>query len=242
MSDAKPICWELLDPTDALLDDVQRLYETTQAPDERIPWEWLLRSVARRATWRPGQWSPHLLVTANRDGDRKPGPINGFAYGGHYPGFGGYVCYLGVGPAARRQGIGRRLFEQFFRRLAVDAGAESSWLPFVIWESHRPEDDGSPSEWALWQARLHLFSRVGAYWIKGVDFLSPDFQNDGAPVSLQLFLKPVEETLESFDSARLKAIVRGLHRSIYRQDEDSPLVQDSLPPGCEPELRPALEA
>jgi hypothetical protein len=239
---AELVCWELLDTNDALLGDVRLLYESTQATNERIPWEWLLRSISRRTAWRPGQSCPHLLVTANRENSGQLGPINGFAYGGHFPSFGGYVCYLGVGPEVRRRGVGTRLFEQFFRMLAVDAAAEGIRLPFVIWESHKPEDNAANSEWERWAARLRLFSRVGGQWIEGVDFLSPDFLGVGTPVALQLFLKPVDEPPESFDADRLRAVVRGLHRNVYRQDDDSDLIRESLPPGCEPRLRPAVEA
>jgi hypothetical protein len=134
------------------------------------------------------------------------------------------------------------LFEQLFRVLAVDAGAEGIRVPFVIWESHKPEDNTAKSERELWAARLRLFSRVGGLWIDGVNFLSPDFQGDGTPVSLQLFLKPVDEPLPSFDAERLRAVVHGLHRNVYRQEDDSNLMRESLPPDCQPRLRPALDA
>ncbi len=235
------VCWEILDASDALLADVRQLYESTQAPHERIPWDWLQRSVGRRAAWRPGQWCPHLLVAASRN-DGEIGPISGFAYGGHFPGYGGYVCYLGVQPLHRRRGIGARLFEQFFRVLAVDAAAEGVRLPFVIWESRRPDADAPESDRELWAARLRLFARVGGLWIEGVNFLSPDFEGDGSPVSLQLFLKPVDEPRESFDVERLKTVVRGLHRNVYRQDDDSSLMRETLPPDCRPQLRPASAA
>ena len=34
--------------------------------------------------------------------------------------------------------LARRLFDQFFRQMTVDAGELGAPLPFVIWESHRP--------------------------------------------------------------------------------------------------------
>lgn len=231
-------CWELLDTDDSLFASVRKLYESTQSPGERIPWEWLQRSVARRVTWRPGAYCPHLIVTADRGGES----INGFAYGGHVPGYGGYACYLGVEPSERRRGAGTRLFEQFFRLLAVDAGAEGTPLPFVIWESRRPQAGSPPASWTLWAARLRLFERVGGLWIEGVDFLAPDFEGDGPPVALQLFIKPVEEPAGSFGAKRLRAVVRGLHERIYRQNEDSDLVRRTLPPGAAPRLRPAAAA
>ncbi len=241
-TDASVVCWELLDASDPLLADVRRLYESTLAPAERIPWEWLQRAVARRVAWRPGLYCPHLLVAAARAASGQLGPVNGFVYGGHVPVYGGYGCYLGVEEAARRRGVATRLLEQFFREVAVDAGAEGTGLPFVIWESRRPEADAPPATWDLWAARLRLFTRVGGLWLEGVDFLAPDFAARGPPVPLQLFLKPVDEPTESFDADRLSAVVRGLHRNIYLQDEDSPLVRATLPPGCRPQLCPAAAA
>jgi len=232
-------CFELLDPCDSLLPEVQQLYERTQAPEERIPWEWLGRSVERRSQWRPGRWCPHLLVTVpRRDGDL--GPVTGFAYGGHIPGFGGYICYLGVDPEARKQGAGTRLFEQTFRILAVDAAAEGQPLPFAVWESHRPEADAPASAWDLWTARVRLFDRVGGLWVEGVDFLSPNFRDeDGPPVALQLFVKPMDLPASAFDAERLRRVVGGLHERVYRNQPGEALYDGTLPPGCLPRLAPA---
>jgi GNAT superfamily N-acetyltransferase len=242
MSVAEPVaCWELIDTSDPLLGGVRKLYEATQAQGERIPWEWLQRSVARRAAWRPGDRCPHLLVAAGRRADGKFGPAVGFAYGAHIPGYGGYLCYLGVAPAARRRGVATRLFEQFFRLLAVDAGAEGTGLPFVIWESRRPEPDAPPAARELWSARLHLFERVGGRRVEGVEFLSPDFEGDGPPVPLQLFVKPMDEPTDSFNAARLVEVVRGLQQNVYRMGDDSALARQTLPPGLRPRLQPAKE-
>jgi GNAT superfamily N-acetyltransferase len=230
------VCWELLDAADPALDAVRRLYESTQAPGERIPWEWLQRSAARRIAWRPGLYCPHLIAAALRDGSAQIGPVIGFAYGGHVPNFGGYICYLGVEPSVRRRGVGTRLFEQFFRLLAVDAGAEGTSLPFVIWESRQPELEPPPATRELWNARRKLFARVGGLWVKGVNFLTPDFEGNGPPVPLQLFLKPIDEPAEAFDADRLRAVIKGLHRTIYRQPDDSPLVRATLPPELAPRL------
>jgi GNAT superfamily N-acetyltransferase len=235
-------CWELIDTSDPLLGEVRKLYEATQAQAERIPWEWLQRSVARRAAWRPGDRCPHLLVAAARHADGKLGPAAGFAYGAHIPGYGGYLCYLGVAPASRRLGVATRLFEHFFRLLAVDAGTEGTGLPFVIWESRRPDPGAPPAALDLWSARLLLFDRVGGRWVEGVDFLSPDFEGDGPPVPLQLFVKPVDVPAEAFDADRLVEVVRGLQSNVYRMGDDSPLARRGLPSGARPRLRPATAA
>jgi ribosomal protein S18 acetylase RimI-like enzyme len=232
-------CWELLGPHDPYLPAVRRLYEATQAPGERIPWEWLERSVARRRRWRPGAWSGHLLVAANDPDDSAP---VGFAYGAHVPDYGGYVCYLGVDPAARGRGVGTRLFRQFYDLFQVDAGSYGEPLPFVIWESHAPGPDATDAEQALWAARLRLFSRVGAYWIEGVTLQSPNYHDDGPPVPLQLFLAPRQTPAEAFDSFTLREVVDGLMRHVYRFDRDDPLYRQSLPAACSPRLQPVQEA
>jgi hypothetical protein len=43
----------------------------------------------------------------------------------------------------------------------------------------------------------------------------------------------------AFDADRLRAIVAGLHREVYRNEPGSPLFDQTLPPECEPRLRPA---
>ncbi|HEY8503740.1 MAG TPA: GNAT family N-acetyltransferase [Gemmataceae bacterium] len=242
MNPERIVCWEALAPEDPVLLEARRLYETTQAPDEQIPWEWIGSAAAKRHSWRPGRWSPHLLLAAPLlNGDI--GPLAGFAYGAHIPGFGGYVCYLGVDPAARQRGVATRLFGQMFRVLAVDAGAEGTELPFILWESHRPGAAAPEEEWKLWGARLRLFERVGAYWVEGIDFQSPNFHDPaGPPIPLQLFLKPWDRPAEAFDAASLRAIAAGLHRNVYRNGPGDPLFDRTFPPGCAPRLRPAREA
>jgi hypothetical protein len=237
-----PSCFELLNTSDALIPEVRQLYELTQAPEERIPWEWLQGSIERRQNWRPGRWCPHLLVTA-AGGAEGLGALTGFIYGGHIPSFGGYVCYLGVDPKARKQGAGTRLYEQFFHVLAVDAAAEGKPLPFVVWESHRPTEDAPESAWDIWTARLKLFARVGAWWIDGIEFQSPNYGEEEEPaIPLQLFVKPIDEPVESFNAERLKGIAAGLHQYIYRHGPDHPLVRATQPPGCVPRLRPPTAA
>ena len=237
------ICWEIFDVSDPRLAEVKKLYELTQAPDERIPWEWLERSVERRRSWQPGRWCPHLLVSASRVDGAEPGPANGFLYGGHIPDYGGYVCYMGVDPKARKQGAGTRLFEQFFRVAAVDAGEEGGPLPCVVWESHRPAADASPEAWTLWTARLRLFARLGSSWIDGIDFHSPNYEDEEEPpLPFQLFVKPIDLPPEAFDAERLKGIAAGLHEKIYRHGPEHPLVLETLPTGCKPRLRPPLAA
>jgi hypothetical protein len=232
------VCWEALDADDPALADVQRLYESTLDAEERIPWAWIAGSVAARREWRPGQWSRHLLIAAPRPRRGRGKPL-GFAYGLYLPDYGGYACYLGVDTKERRRGVGTTLLRLLVRFLQLDAACEGEDLPFVIWESRRPEP-GAPAE-ALesWQARLRLFARVGALWIGGVTLLTPNFQRrGGSPVPLQLFLLPVDRPAEAFNAAALRGVTAELLSRVYGREPGDPLFEKTLPPGLEPVLRP----
>lgn len=210
------------------------LYESVLDDDERIPWEWLARTPDRRREWQPGQRRSHLVVAHPANEREKP---NGFGYGAFLPGYGGYVCYLAVDPAARARGIGTRLFGFLFKLIEEAARASALALPFVIWESHRPADPD------LWRARLRLFDRVGGRWLRGVRMLTPNYmQPDGAPVSLHLFLRPWDESESSFGADRLRAVMTGLYEQIYRIPPDDPLHRDSLANAVNPRLVSAVEA
>jgi hypothetical protein len=236
----KLVCWEAFDPTDPMTRAAQRLYEETLDADERIPWMWIEKAVEGRAKSKPGGWSKHLLLAAPDGRTEDPDGLAGYAYGALIPGYGGYLCYLGVAEWARRLGVGTRLFEQFFRVCAVDAGSTGEPLPFVVWESHRPEPGAPPAAWELWTARARLFDRVGGLWIEGIDFLSPNFaEDDGDPVPLQLFVKPMDTPAAAFDADRLRQLVGGLHERVYRDEPGDELYEGTLTPGCHPRLVPA---
>jgi hypothetical protein len=233
-------CWEALDPASPVLARVRRLYEETQPAAERIPWRWIEAAVTERARWRPGRWAAHLLLAgprAKRDG------VVGFAYGIHLPGYGGYATYLGVAQGWRRRGLGLRLLRLLTLLLRADAACEGTPLPFVLWESHRPDPDVPPEEKQLWQARLRLFTRAGAAWVSGLTLYSPDFNHrGGSPVPLQLFLMPVDTPAEAFDAAALRQVAAGLLGEVYGRDRGDVLFDRTLPPGCTPQLRPAADA
>ena len=236
------VCWELLDPEDATLAEARRLYETTLDPAERIPWAWIAGAVASRRRWRPGEWSPHLLLAAPRSGRGASARPVGFAYGAHVPGYGGYACYLGVDAEHRGRGAGTRLLRLLIKVFQVDATCEGTPLPFVVWESHRPEADAPVQAWDLWRARVRLFARVGACWISGLTFLAPDFRRrSGPPVPLQLFLIPVETPPEEFDAAALRKVSAGLYRRVYGRRPGDPLFDASLS-STRLQLRPVEEA
>lgn len=241
------VCWEAFDASDPMTAAAGRLYEQTLPADERIPWYWIEKSVEERARAKPGGWSRHLLLAAPAGKTDDPESLAGFVYGALIPGFGGYLCYVGVADWARRMGVATRLYEQFFRVLTVDAGETGEKLPFVVWESHRPGPDAPQADWDLWTARTRLFDRVGGLWVEGVDFLSPNFAADdegeeAAPVPLQLFVKPMDLPAGAFDAERLKTLVGGLHERVYRNEPGDDLYDGTLPSGCEPRLVPARDA
>ena len=109
------VCWEALDASDPMTAAAGRLYEQTLSADERIPWYWIEKSVAERAKAKPGGWSKHLILAAPEGKTDDPNSLAGYVYGALIPGFGGYLCYVGVADWARRMGVGTRLYEQFFR-------------------------------------------------------------------------------------------------------------------------------
>lgn len=242
----KLVVWEAFDPDDPMTKAAGELYEETLPADERIPWEWIERSIRDRVKNkpRPTGWHKHLLLAAPEERQDDPDALAGYVYGAFLPGYGGYLCYVGVAESARRLGVGRRLFEHFFKVLRVDAGELGEPLPFVIWESHRPEPDAPDGEWDLWAARTRLFGRAGGLWVDGVNFLSPNFSDDegAAPVPLQLFLKPVDTPETAFTPERLRDVVGGLHQRVYRNAPGTALYDGTLPPNCEPHLRAASEA
>jgi hypothetical protein len=230
---AGPTGREVLDATDPDLGPARLLYEATQAEAERIPWHWIERAAANRRGWRPGRWCAHLILA-----DGPVGPA-GFAYGAHVPGYGGYVCYLGVAKPERGRGVGSWLFGQSFRVMAADAGFAGETLPFVVWESRRPDPGAAPSEWDLWAARLRVFERVGAWWVEGVVLQSPNYADaDGPPLALQLFLAPQAVPAVEFDAAALRDVTAGLLRRVYHLEPGDELFDRSLPQECRPRLRP----
>ena len=238
----KIFCFEPLDVTSPAVRAAEQLYLRTQHPDERIPWGWIAKSVKGRATWRPGRPGSHLLV-ATAEGATDPAAPAGFAYGLHLPGFGGYLCYVGVADEFRRRGVGGRLFDQTFKLLAADAGAADEPLPFVVWESRRPDPDAPAADWQLWDARVRLFDRAGGLWLGGVELLTPNYADPAAPpVRLQLFLCPVDEPARAFTPKRLRRVVADLLGRVYKLSPADPLFSGTLPPGCRPRLRPAREA
>jgi GNAT superfamily N-acetyltransferase len=227
-------CREVLDPDDPVLPAARWLYETTLDEDERIPWEWLARTPERRRNWQPGTRRAHLVVASLLANPDQP---VGFGYGAFLPGYGGYVCYLGVDRSARGRGIGTGLF-QFVFDLLEDAARRSALpLPFVVWESHRPDDPN------LWAARLRTFDKAGGLWMQGVEMRTPNYMRANAPpVRLNLFLRPWDEPARDFDAQRLRAVVRGLYEHVYHIPPEDVLHRETLEEAVNPRLVLTVES
>jgi GNAT superfamily N-acetyltransferase len=231
---AEIVCRDILNPDNPILPAAQRLYESVLEEEERIPWPWLARTPERTRDWRPGQRRPHLVVAIDPDAPDRP---LGFGYGAFIPGYGGYVCYLGVEPAARGRGIGGKLFEFLFQQIAEAASISGMRLPFIIWESHKPNDP------ALWAARIRVFNRVGGLWARGIELHTPNYmQDDAPPVRLRVFLRPWDQPGADFNAPRLRAAVVGLYHEVYRIGPDDPLYRATIEGAVNPELVPAVEA
>jgi hypothetical protein len=231
------VCREAVDAADPMIRAAGRLYEQTLDPGERIPWEWIEGAVWRRQRGEASNWNGHLLLA---EGD--PDGLAGYAYGSFIRGYGGYLCYVGVADWARRLGVGTKLFTEFFKVLDADATAAGEPLPFVVWESHRPEAD-DPAGRDLWAARVRLFDRVGGLWVEGVDFYAPNYEDrSDDPVPMQLFVKPVGLSAADLAGERLRDVVDRLHRRLYGGKPGDPLYDRTLPPTARPRLRPARAA
>jgi GNAT superfamily N-acetyltransferase len=234
------VCWEALDAAHPTMAQARRLYEATQPLDEQIPYGWISGAVGRRKDWRPGRWATHLHLAGPRGAAKEPETVTGFANSLHLPGYGGYLTYVGVEPAARGRGVGARLVRLAVRALQVDAWCEGGDLPFVVWESRPP----SPGEDAsAWRAKLGLWRRVGARWVSGLVLHTTNYSRpDAPPLRLALFLLPVARPAEGFDDAALRDVVAGLLGEVYDCEPGDECHSASLPPDRALALRPAEEA
>lgn len=245
-SNERIFCNEAFEGNDLLLKAVERLYLATQHPEERIPWGWIARSLKGRAARRPGVAGSHLLTAVPEEhaveGD--PEELAGFAYGSFLPEYGGYLSYLGVDERFRKRGVGTRLMTQMVKVLHAEAGAMDEPLPFVVWESKRPSAEAPPADHRLWDARLKLFERVGGRWLEGLELFTPNYgdDQDGKPVVLQLFVRPVDRSLEGFDRDFLRSIATGLLERVYRLSADDPLLIRTMATTRRLRLRPAGDA
>jgi GNAT superfamily N-acetyltransferase len=219
---------------DPVLPSARALYESVPDESERIPWEWLARTPERRRAWRPGERRGHLVVATPRAADER---AIGFGYGAFIPDYGGYVCYLGVDQSERGHGIGARLFELLFRLIEEAARSSGMSLPFILWESHRSDDQ------RLWAARVRLFDKVGGKWGRGITLLTPNYmQEDAPPTALQVFVRPWDDPPNTFDGERVREAIRGLYANVYRITPDDPLYEATLNGAVNPELVPAVDA
>ncbi len=221
MASSKVYCWEPTELATPVLAAAERLYEATIDADERIPWMWIERAVGEKNFRRPTGWMKHLILATDGPNFDDPDALLGYAYGAFIPGFGGYICYVGVSAKARQRGVGSRLFESMFKAFAADATYAGEPLPFVIWESYRPTPSDSDDLHRLWAARVRAFEKVGGLWVEGLELVTPayddDDENSTASVPLQLFVKPVDEPAAGFDAQRLRTIAQELLEKVYQE-------------------------
>lgn len=217
MTFEKVYCWEPTELGTPVLAAAERLYEATIDADERIPWAWIQRSAGETNERRPTGWMKHLILATAGDNFDDPEALLGYAYGAFIPGFGGYVCYVGVAEAARLRGVGSRLFESLFKAFAADAAYAGEPLPFVVWESYRPTADDDAHLHRLWAARVRAFEKIGGLWVDGLELLTPSYGGGDptAGVPLQLFVKPMDDPAGSFTADRLRGIAKGLLEQVY---------------------------
>jgi GNAT superfamily N-acetyltransferase len=242
------LIWEAFDPDDKALWEARRLYKEGLPPEERIPWRWIRHQIEGRVRAREGEWKSHLLLARLNRPKGLIDPVVGFTYGAHVPGFGGYMGYIAVSKAHRGHGIGGRLLRLLIQHLQVDAACAGVSLPFVLWESRRPEPGAPPREWDNWRARVALFEGVGARQVQGIEFRVPNFAAPGTPpIPMQLFLLPVDKPAADFDADALWEVAVGLRESVYAPTEDK---QDAaamtscgpvLLPGVPPSLLPPTQ-
>lgn len=240
----KIYCWEPAELGTPVLEAAQSLYERTIDEDERIPWMWIERAVGERHLRRPTGWAKHLILASDSPDFDDPRSLVGYAYGAFIPGFGGYLCYVGVDAAARQKGVGTRLFESLTKAFAADAAFAGEPLPFVLWESYRPTEDEPPAFQELWNARVKTFGRAGGLWAEGVELATPNYGDEDpiATVPLQLFVKPVEEPLASFTPDLLSDIARQLLEKVYHEKPGDWFHDRTVDSFHEPRLKPAVDS
>lgn len=217
MRTATIFCREVVRTTDPALTRVRAIYEQTLDAAERIPWEWIIHAL----DWPPMADRRTHLLTARRERPGRKDQILGFILASFLPRLGGYVSYVAVDPRARGRGVGAFLYKSAVRRLRRTAYAHGYDMPVLLWDSRPPSPREGVEARLNWESRLHLFKKIGAKWIEGVQFNSPNYTNPlSGDVPLEFFLKPVDASPDEFTSGRLRRVVRGLLRRIYRLDLD----------------------
>ena len=141
-----------------------------------------------------------------------------------FAGFGGYLCYVAVDERFRKQGVATVLYDAFYAAMRADAKAAGEPLPFVLWESYRPNPDDGPAAMKLWQARVRLFERVGGLLAGGARSACAELpEPDAPPVPLQVFLRPMDEPAAAFDAVRFKQIIGDLYDRVLTAQPGDPL-------------------
>ena len=226
-------CKDVLIPTSRQFAAARRLYETTLAADERIPWNWLERAVKGKAVGARGSWCRHLIL-ATPPG--RPEEVAGYLFGTYMPGFAGYVSYMGVDDRYRGRGIGSSLYHAAFATFEKDAALVDERCPFTLWESRPPEGHEDP---AVWAARSKLFDKIGGYWADGLDLWAPNYEVEYEPLPYQVFVKPMARPAEDFSPGRIRRLAHDHYRRTYDQRPGDDLYARTLAHRPRPRLRPA---
>lgn len=229
-------CHELTSPDSNILNSARRLYESTLHACERIPWESIERTIWTKATGSSACWNRHLLIAHD---PASPRDVLGYLVATFFPGYAGYVSYMGVDHRARGRGVGTMLYRSAIQHLGHDAELVDETLPCVVWESLPPDD---VTERTNWNARTSLFQRVGAYWVEGIKLWTPDYDAGYGSVPYQLFVRPVSREASHFTPGRLRKLVHDHYRRIYRQHPGDDHYDLTFAEHPQPRLRPAQEA
>src|SRR5262249_8693063 len=103
-------------------------------------------------------------------------------------------------------------------------------LPFVIWESRRPDPSAPADAWDLWRARPRPFRRVGARGGAGPPFPPPHFpRRQEPPAPPPPFLVPLRTPARARPPPAPREAAAGLFREVYGRHKGDPLFPNSFP-------------
>jgi len=131
----------------------------------------------------------------------------------------GFLTYLVVAPAARRAGLGRRLFGQARRALAEQAAARGVELALIFAEVSDPARQDGVAAAAAWR-RLAQFGRWGA-GVLDVPYVQPSLGEGLGRDRELLLLAFFEQALpEHVDGAHVAAFLRELYVATEGRADD----------------------
>lgn len=209
MNPSSPIVSLVSDPDRRQQAAVERIYRASFPPEERAPYEELLRAV------REGRRELYLLQSETK--------VVGFASiaaltGGRV----GYLEYFAVARALRNQGLG----SQFLQRL-WQIFRERRFAGFIL--EVEPEDEGTEAERSLRARRIGFYQRNGTNLVScAPQYVMPRLDGQGT-----LRMRLMWATLEDGgppkpDGALLRQCIRDIFTRIYSLPEGHLLLQDVL--------------